>query len=885
MTTFSEIPWFIIKDYTDNLLTTSPSGQITFYKKSDTSNYIKVKGTVESSQDDYTEYNRLTLGRIFDIDGNGDYLYDIINGDDIYIRKDDDFIKWIEDNWSDYEGFLNPEVKYLYLGEGYKDNVHIYINHYTLKDWMLDALPENDRNDTLDEFFYILYDQLYHKIYSMEKNLFTLFDPYEIDSDLLDDIITMYNESPLSSDIDIYKRRVYTANIIYWLKKKGTYAALFIVWHLLTKETGNDLIVYDRWHLDTVTGSPSEHFEDYDYTDFYDASADYPITFTTFTTSGSTSIHNQTTSSTSWSVIHELNSTDLIIQVYNWDLNKIIPKSIEIVDNENIEIEFDTEASGCVLIIETDHTEVSNGTITHSLSGQYVISQHYKDNILMIPFSVEATDNNNLTIETSAGNVDNYILTPEYTHNQITKSDTWNVEHNLNYIGVIANVYNSDDEKILPESISLRNENKCVITFSEPLSGYCGVISVADVNEALSTTKILSTHYKVEMNLNNNPFGTNILPEDLMNDLYDKWENNRPVTKFSHYHINLPITTDFSGSEIKLFDDPLYDANIYSRCVVTYTENLSGGFIYSQISSSSTEWTVNHELDTDKIITHIYDLDLNKIFPDIIEIIDSDNIKIIFNTPATGVAFISLIDYNSTDPTETITRTETHNLNSQYVVSQFYREKLTQPKIITATDNNTLTMETSGTSGDVFIIEPDYTHSQEVSAASTWTINHNLGHRAVILDVYNHNDEKIVPDNISLDNINTCTLTFSELTSGNCGVVSIGNPINLLGSEFGVGFDVKIGNGTDLDLWDYATENNIKSTFYTINCSGSDNFTEEDNGVRIEFSIPKNVKGYITEIGIFNNSDNLTWYSRIDNIYKHKDVILDVNYFAQYWNE
>jgi hypothetical protein len=36
---------------------------------------------------------------------------------------------------------------------------------------MLDALPENNRNDVLDEFIYVLYDKLYHRVYEMQRNI------------------------------------------------------------------------------------------------------------------------------------------------------------------------------------------------------------------------------------------------------------------------------------------------------------------------------------------------------------------------------------------------------------------------------------------------------------------------------------------------------------------------------------------------------------------------------------------------------------------------------------------------------------------------------------------------------------------------------------------
>jgi hypothetical protein len=80
-------------------------------------------------------------------------------------------------------------------------------------------------------------------------------------------------------------------------------------------------------------------------------------------------------------------------------------------------------------------------------------------------------------------------------------------------------------------------------------------------------------------------------------------------------------------------------------------------------------------------------------------------------------------------------------------------------------------------------------------------------------------------------------------------------------------------------------ENDIKNSFYTIDCSGGDDcFSNETEGIRITFSIPKGVEGYITEIGIFNDLGELSFVSKIDYLYKHNDVIIDVDYFAQFEN-
>jgi ribosomal protein L2 len=66
-----------------------------------------------------------------------------------------------------------------------------------------------------------------------------------------------------------------------------------------------------------------------------------------------------------------------------------------------------------------------------------------------------------------------------------------------------------------------------------------------------------------------------------------------------------------------------------------------------------------------------------------------------------------------------------------------------------------------------------YKHTQS-TPATVWTINHNLGTQAPIVDVF-YNDggqmTKVLPSNIQVVNSNTVTLTFSTPISGTAEVV------------------------------------------------------------------------------------------------------------------
>jgi hypothetical protein len=65
-----------------------------------------------------------------------------------------------------------------------------------------------------------------------------------------------------------------------------------------------------------------------------------------------------------------------------------------------------------------------------------------------------------------------------------------------------------------------------------------------------------------------------------------------------------------------------------------------------------------------------------------------------------------------------------------------------------------------------------YQHNQ-TSAATTWTVSHNFDLQYVNVDVYDSNDQIVIPTSITATDSNTLTLTFGSAVSGNA-IVSTG---------------------------------------------------------------------------------------------------------------
>lgn len=132
-------------------------------------------------------------------------------------------------------------------------------------------------------------------------------------------------------------------------------------------------------------------------------------------------------------------------------------------------------------------TAASTWTITHNLNTTSPIVQLYgSDNTMMLPDSVEPTDNNTVVVHFGTAAVGRAVImfgnlvggSPNeirmYEHTQTTVSTTWTINHNLGgYPAVRVFVGN---QEILPESITHVSNNQTVITFSTAVMGIAKLV-------------------------------------------------------------------------------------------------------------------------------------------------------------------------------------------------------------------------------------------------------------------------------------------------------------------------------------------------------------------------------------------------------------------------
>jgi hypothetical protein len=183
----------------------------------------------------------------------------------------------------------------------------------------------------------------------------------------------------------------------------------------------------------------------------------YAVTASFALTAGSspgfTTNHTQLTASTTWSFNHNLNTRNPLVQVYDLDYNQIIPNEIVGVDAFNIEIRFDYTQAG--------YAVASNG------GGLY------------------ATGSTPRLVQTVA-------------------ATTWSFAHDLRTKYPGFEVFDSNDDVIIPAGIHVVDINNAEIYFATPTAGvaianFSGINGLSD--NAVSASYAATASYSDQFNI------------------------------------------------------------------------------------------------------------------------------------------------------------------------------------------------------------------------------------------------------------------------------------------------------------------------------------------------------------------------------------------------
>lgn len=580
------------------------------------------------------------------------------SGSEVYLRKGEPFYDYLVS--LGFDSFININKQFAYFGKLYKgreDNeVYVYSEHF--KDYVYRALPVHNRSENYDEFLGVAFDQLFQPVYNRIKNLFTLSDPYEVNEKYLMYLLESYN-MPLLGNAELERR--YIDRIVSMLKRKGTYAQIYLIWKLFTK-TINRLNVYERWHIpleDDVV--PYPYFEDHLYTknrlyypvpisagagqryyrtiypcnvfnDYYYGIdvpypvygyQDYPYNVDTVscTLSALSMEFEFLQEQDPWIISH--NSGHLYVLVQPWiDNENVIPKESTLLNSVQQRVDWGVPVSGYAEVAFADYTHVQNTpakvwTVSHSLGETLpvvaVLNRYYQR---IVPDSILAIDENTMSFDFGEKKVDGYALfaMPEYIHNQQTSVSAWEIEHGLGD-GIIVTVYDRNNYVVYPKNITKSHDHLTI----DWTPGYkYGLVSIVKV-----LTK--PDYWTLDHNL------------DIEKAMVQCWDEDL----YNIYPQEVKDTVYFSS----LVNSPSSTTANFSSYLPGYMFAAEADYVHYN-SDANTTWNVEHNLDEKYCVVTVLDDVYNTITPSAYNLlaVDNNNLSITFSNPVSGYALVGKPD-------------------------------------------------------------------------------------------------------------------------------------------------------------------------------------------------------------------------------------------------
>ena len=545
------------------------------------------------------------------------------NNRETYWRKDSLFHDWLrkyaktyyKNKWNidlNIRKYINYDKCFLFFHKIFKDRngVDCRIIFYGMKNFIMDAVPEHQRTPKFNEFMDIFFDELYQEGYNQLKDVWNLLDAMYTAIEYLGYLSKFYDMFDVEEfDINELQKREFVRDMIWILKRKGTYTDYFILWRILTN-TINKLNIYERWHtkdVDTWSDWPSSinqfdtsTWPNYPYysntngltnvppTEWHDVIyTQKPEYHQPPVSGGAGSVYyNQTYPCTidTYNASNMILSTHFIVEIdvssEPMDYDKIISK--ETWEKISVYWEYIRPVN------RVSHYRIVLAPITN-FSGQFI--SLYKESFDKVAY-------------VKSQSVYYYsLITGAYIHTQQTPSNEWIIHHNLGgrlHIQVFDTLFN----EIIPEEITFISNSVLKVSFNSPVDGFA-LIKRADASQTQN-------------------------PESLTWDIINNFNNDKLIINFDEDNMK-----SYEGS-LELID------NIHSTA--TFSDNNSlirqnviseGNVIFFQ-NTPSTEWDVYHYLGTNGVIANVYDMNNERINPSEFILGDPDKMKLIFDHPQDG---------------------------------------------------------------------------------------------------------------------------------------------------------------------------------------------------------------------------------------------------------
>jgi hypothetical protein len=901
----------------------------------------------------------------------GDIPADLAMGEEMYFRKDSFFHDWLRNNADLYEDYINPNKTFIYFGKLYPvtgEITNFNIIFDGLKDYAIDALPEHNRTDKLVALFDIFFDHAYHDIYNLTKTMWSFFDAKEVNLDHIDYLATRMNIDTDKDKLTELVLREWVDQLPYWLKRKGTYTAYKIIYKLLLANTRNKLNMYERWAewcLKAVRrtdgfisvnaygqGNKAHDFEDhhimeyynqaptggagpfyydqYDYTD-YPTYADVAPTATCVSLARNCRTHIDFGDWAGADAQTVLTQGRYQLQVDGFDpslgTDLYYTGSNSTSGNENfrhcLTVNMPSAAlpSGGAFVwaVANDfETDIDSFTgdwlgVTYELNNGTRRFRAWEDYDL--PSAGGASSNLHAVDSSASYNADQYY----YLGVEKIKSPSVSALE----VSVYPDSRRLQSNKI--ETLKLTLGKNSLYPYVYALNYQQAAVSAswtvdiedlylrAQVQNAVATSgyKVLTPHYKVEIDLSTEPMGEDfIISEDLMDELIRYWAYIKPISKFVHYHQLL--------SPIGKIDEIAESVSLYNRALTAICDTrFVGADILSPAASAlpsaagdlyektyvhnepigKTTWLVQHDLDSKDVIIQSWNRDNKVFYPQYQLQYDNDLSKLFWTTAVRGTAFAAGIKSWNTVWNNTLSGAASawnivHNMGSSGASGVIWElfdknyETTFIPDSATKIDFNTFKFTfTEPASGIALLRDSDYHHIQS-SANTLWQIQHNLDARGIILQAYDNNGNFIYPSDIINRNYNLAQVRFAEATAGTAEIITFQREFteaDVFTSLWGDGTltnigSWKIGDGAN-DYYDPIIATDLESV---IASGGIERVTETEltpsGYFLVNFSVPSHTEYTLNEIGLFDPTDNMIFYTRCSDLHKPAGVQLDILY-------
>ena len=443
-----------------------------------------------------------------------------------------------------------------------------------------------------------------------------------------------------------------------------------------------------------------------------------------------------------------------------------------------------------------------------------------------------------------------------------------------------------------------------------PFTGQLFSINLTNVHDTLSVSvsgfPVMTPHYIVEVDLSSKALGSDyIISETLIRDLYQNWEYIRPVMKYAHYReLIAPIASTTTSEAISLYDTTGNVGTLTTEFIGNRTPS-AGQFVFGNNTTAYFQnimtkiWTVTHGLSATNLIVQSFRVmnvrtgKLEQIFPESIEILDNQTVKLTFKESVRGFALVAGpsdfgVTYDHIQGGASSIWSISHNLTtnspSGYSVSagplmmawNSDMNVIPSASYILSPDNLEVTFDVP-LDGTALVKRSDFIH-QQTSLSDIWTIEHKLND-FILIQTYDKFGMQIYPKSVRLINDNRCIVTFSKPQTGTAHIAaSKRSQIAFSGFDCditGLGFCPgtlgywKVGTGI-AENWDAEFYNDLESPIV----SGAYlDLYEDTNWWYLDFEVPSFVDDIsVTEVGLFNFNNELIFYTKCSPIFKIKNV-------------